>query len=326
MTETLPQRAECPTCKTKDVQVNQTGRLRKHKHNGDTCPGSGAPIGTARIPKPARGWYTDPVTGTKLRRVTSILERGVPKPALPYWAGNLVAETAMEHLPQLVRASRRPHTATEAYDWLRRAHTRKKDERADIGDAVHQIIEAHVLETPVPQDLLDNPEMRPYLENFLAFVRDYEVTFEASEMVVGSYEHGYAGKLDYILHSPYIHGGRPSLGDTKTGGELDVRLADGTLKGVYPEAGMQMSAYRHAEVCWLRDGTRLPMPETHDVGVVLHLRPEGYRVYPVKCGPEVFAKFLHALQVAEWSTELAPTVVGAALPIPTRVRQAQEVA
>ena len=313
-----PEQATCPTCAQPDMQVNKDGRLRKHKVNGDTCPGSGHPTGTARIPKPARGWYTDPTTGAKLRRVTSILEKGVPKPALPYWAGNITAETAMDHLPRLVRASRRPADAQEAYDWLRRAHTRKKDERADIGDAVHQIIEAHVIGEPISQELLDDPEMRPFLENFLQFIDEYAVTFEASEMVVGNYEHGYAGKLDFILRSPHIHGGRASLGDTKTGGELDLRLSDGTLKGVYPEAGMQMSAYRHAEVCWLRDGTRQPMPETHDEGVVLHLRPEGYRVYPVKCGPDVFAKFLHARQVAEWSTELAPTVVGAALPVPSR--------
>ncbi|MFI6903054.1 hypothetical protein ACIBKY_17460 [Nonomuraea sp. NPDC050394] len=313
----------CPTCTT-EQQVNKDGTIRKHKANGDPCPGSGVPIGTARIPKPARGWYTDPTTGTKLRRVTTVLEKGVPKPALPYWAGNITAETAMEHLPRLVRASRHPADAQETYDWLRRAHTRKKDERADIGDAVHQIIEAHVLDEPISRELLDDPEMRPYVENFLRFVAEYEVVFEASEMVVGSYQHGYAGKLDYILRSPYIHEGRSALGDTKTGGELDVRLSNGLLKGVYPEAGMQMSAYRHAEVCWLRDGTREPMPATHDEGVVLHLRPEGYRVYPVRCGADVFEKFLHALQVAEWSAEIAPTVIGAALPVP--VRQAQEVA
>lgn len=313
-----PTRATCPTCEQPNIQVNQTGRLRKHKHNGTNCPSGGAPIGEARIPKPARGWYTDPTTDRKMRRVTSILDHGVPKPALPFWAGNVVAETAMEHLPRLVRASRRPADAEEAYDWLRRAHTRKRDERGDIGDAVHQIIEAKVLDKPISQELLDDPEMRPFLQNFLQFVREYEVTFDASEMVVGSYEHGYAGKLDYILRSPHIHGGRPCMGDTKTGGELDVRLANGLLKGVYPEAGMQMSAYKHAEVCWLRDGTRMPMLETHDEGIVLHLRPQGYRVYPVQCGPAVFAKFLHAMQIDAWSTEVAPTVVGAALPVPAR--------
>lgn len=320
MTATTEQ-GTCPTCSS-DVPVNKDGRTRKHRRaNGQPCPGSGSPTGTARIPRPARGWYTDPTTGTKLRRVTSILEKGVPKPALPYWAANLVAETAMEHLPRLVRASRHPEQAREAYDWLRRAHTRQRDERAALGEAAHRIIEAHILDQPIPQDILDDPEMRPYLTHFLRFISDFEVQFDASEMVVGSYEHGYAGTLDYILRSPYINSGAPTLGDTKTGGELDARLADGTVKGVYPDAGLQMSAYRHAEYCWLRDGTRQPMPQTADVGVVLHLRPEGYRVYPIQCGPGIFTRFLHAAEVAAWATDIAPTVVGAPLANPSRAKK-----
>jgi hypothetical protein len=314
----LPAQAACSTCTQPNIKINKDGRLSKHKHNGNPCPGSGTPTGTARIPKPARGWYTDPTTKRKLRRVTSILDNGVPKPALIFWAGNIVAECAMENLPTLVRSSRNSVQAQEAYDWLRRAHTRKKDERGDIGGAVHEIIEAHVLDKPISQELLDDPEMRPYLDHFLTFIREYEVTFLASEMVVGNYQHGYAGKLDYILQSPHIHGGRPCMGDTKTGGERDVRLSDGTLKGVYPEAALQLSAYRHAEVCWLRDGTQMPMPETHDEGIVLHLRPQGFRVYPVKCGADVFDKFLHAAHTDRWATEIAPTVVGAALPVPAR--------
>lgn len=318
------EKVACPGCSA-TVQLNKNGTLAKRGHQGATpCTWAGHPYGAARIPKPARGWYRDPVTGAKLRRVTSILDNGVPKAALIFWAGNTVAECAMENLPRLIRDSRNPHDAKNAYDWLRRAHTRKKEERGDVGDAVHKIINAHVLQEPMPEGLLDDPEMRPFLQNFLRFVDEFEVTFEASEMVVGSYKHGYAGTLDYIVRSPHINGGRPTLGDTKTGGELDVRLANGLLWGVYPEAGLQMSGYRNAEVCWQRDGTRLPMPETCDEGIVLHLRPQGYRVYPAKCGPEVFEKFLNAMQIDDWSTVLAPAVVSAALPVP--VRKALEVA
>lgn len=99
------------------------------------------------------------------------------------------------------------------------------------------------------------------------------------------------------------------LGDTKTGGELGV-------KGVYPEAALQMSAYRKAGVAWLRDGTKVPMPATHDRGVVLHLRPEGYRVIPIACGDDVFAQFCIAQRAAEWVSGLSKTVVGEALALP----------
>ena len=276
------------------------------------------PTGPDRIPKPSQGWYRDKVTGEKYRRVTTILDLGMPKTALVFWAGSITAETALANLPYLVHSSLRATDRQEAYDWLRRAHTRKKDARAEIGSAVHKVIEAHVLGQPLPEDLLTDDEIRPYLEHFLQFVADWNVTFEASEMVVGNATDGYAGTLDYLLKSRLIAAaiGAPAdaviIGDTKTGGELDV-------KGVYPEAGIQMSAYRAAEVCWLRDGTKLPLPALHATGVVLHLRPEGYRLIPVRCGPDVYAAFLHIKAVAEFQSGTANTVVGEALRPPAPI-------
>jgi hypothetical protein len=275
-----------------------------------------APTGPDRIPKPSQGWYRDKVTGDKLRRVTTILSQGSTKgDVLALWAANLVAETALANLPRLVAASLYAEQRQEMYDWLRRAPTRKKDERADIGSAVHSIIEAHVLGQPIPAELTDNPEMAPYLRNFLQFVEEWQVTFEASEMVVGNRTAGYAGTLDYLLRSPLIAAefeipaSTVLMGDTKTGGELDV-------KGVYPEAALQMSAYRKAEVAWLRDGSTVPMPATHSTGVVLHLRPEGYRLIPVACGDDVFAAFRIVQQAADWVSGLSKTVVGQALTLP----------
>ncbi|MFJ9890845.1 hypothetical protein ACIQRW_34040 [Streptomyces sp. NPDC091287] len=295
------------------AQAPAAGRRRK---------ATPAPTGTDRIPKPSQGWYRDKVTGEKYRRVTTILSQGSTKgDVLAMWAANLVAETAFAHLPQLVAASRRPETRTETYDWLRRAPLRKKDERADIGSAVHSIIEAHVLGEPMPVGLVDDPEMAPYLDNFLRFVEEWQVTFEASEMVVGNRTAGYAGTLDYLLRSPLIAAefnvpaSTVLMGDTKTGGELDV-------KGVYPEAALQMSAYRKAEIAWLRDGSTVPMPATYSTGVVLHLRPEGYRLIPVACGDDVFAAFRIVQQAADWVSGLSKTVVGQALALPNTEEKA----
>lgn len=299
--------------------------------------------GPARIPRRTSGFYRDPDTGRKYRSVTTILNQGVPKEALIFWAGNTVAESAMLNLPMLVKASRRPQTRAEAQEWLSRAHTRKKDERADIGTAVHNLIEAHVLGQPIPQQLLDDPDLHPYLAHFEAFTTDWQVSFEASEMVVANEDQEYAGTLDYLLRSPRIvdamcaAGLLPEgadrdmclMGDTKTGGEvctgddLCVRArpsefktcVGGThsIKGVYAEAGLQMSAYRAATVGWLRDGSKVPMPDTHPVGVVLHLRPEGYVLAPLRCDEQVFDLFNHARWVAQWTSEVSKTVVAPAL-------------
>lgn len=322
MTTTPEPRTEpCPEC-GQPVRLKTDGALRKHGAPV-TCPGSGQPVGAARIPRRSTaGFYKDPTTGQLLRSVTTILNQGSPKESLIHWAGKLVAETAMDFLPALVRASRRPETHKSATDWLKRAHTRKRNERADIGTAVHNIIEAKVLGQPIPQNLLDDPQMAPYIEHFEAFVQDWQITFTASEMVVAHPGERYAGTLDYLLRSPLLApvlGCPPDVdipGDTKTGGEIDERTYDGNIRGVYPEAGVQMSAYRAAPYGWLRDGTREDLPPRHGVGVVLHLRPEGYRLYPVRCDDEVFAAFLAIRQVAEWQTGPAKNVVGAALTPP----------
>jgi hypothetical protein len=323
------EKVACPDCSAPDrptlVQVNKDGTLRKHQNGPVPCTASGQPYGTARIPRrSSAGFYKCHVTGAMLRSVTTILSQGSPKEALIHWAGKLVAETAMEHLPQLVRASRNPQTAKEMTDWLKRAHTRKKEERADVGTTVHTLVEAEVLGTPVPDEIAANPEWQPYMANFRQFVTDWDITFEASEMVVANYTDGYAGTLDYQLRSPLLARalGAPEDaligGDSKTGGELDERTYDGNVRGVYPTAGVQLAAYRRAEYGWLRDGTRVPLERAYEVGVVLHLRPEGYRLYPMRCGDDVYEVFQHIRRVAEFETGLAKSIVGQALKTPTR--------
>lgn len=280
------------------------------------------PTGTDRIPKPSQGWYRIPGTNTKLRRVTTILEQGCCKgDALTFWAGNITADTAMENLPYLVSSSLNPEERTEARNWLARAHVRKKDERKDVGTAVHDLIEAKVLGTPMPEELLTDPNLTPFLDHFLTFVEEWQITFEASEMVVGNEADGYAGKLDYLLRSPLVAAALAEyfgtdvspddviIGDTKTGGELDV-------KGVYPEASLQMAAYRKAKVAWLRDGTKVPMPKTFWAGVVLHLRPEGYRLIPAVADDAVFDAFLTVKRNAEWTSGLSKQVIRPALTLP----------
>lgn len=318
-TPAAPERADCPDCHA-EQRVNQDGTIRKHKSGPVPCAGSGRPIGPARIPRPSSaGYYRDPETGEYLRRVTTILNQGSPKGGLTQWAANITAETAMEHLPYLIRASMHPDQATEAQDWLRMAHDRAKEERGGIGTAAHRLIEAHILGTPLPTELTEDPEMAPYVDHFKHFVDDWQIEFTASEMVVAHYEEGYAGTLDYHVRSPLLADALDCdpdtdiAGDTKTGGEIDQQSYEGYPKGVYPAAGIQMAAYRHATHGWTRDGTKFELPRVHGVGIVLHLRPEGYRLYPLRCGDEEFRVFRHMRQVAEWNSRGAKAVIGAAL-------------
>lgn len=259
-------------------------------------------MSTALIRHKERGYYEDPQTGEHLRSVTTILNQGMSKIPLKYWAANHTAQVAMENLEFLNDSVGNARSEKVAYDWLRKAHVRAADTRADIGSAVHALIEADILGEPIAEGIVNDPNMQPYLRHFHQFVNDFKVTFHASEMVVANYTHGYAGTLDCIFSSPFIGDGKPRIGDWKTGGELDV-------KGVYAEAGLQSAAYRHAEKAWLRDGRKVRMPKTFG-GTIFHLRPEGLRVISVRCNQVMFEAFLTAKKNAEFVTDVAKTVVG----------------
>lgn len=292
-------------------------------------------------PVPARqgnGYYADHVTGDRLRSVTTILSGGVPKPALLFWAAITCTDAAIEALPQLVAASRNPEALAELRDWIKRAHTRKKDERADVGTATHAIIEAKLLGQALPEAIrvgeewvpLEDEQLAPFVRQIDRFLLEWEPEFTASEMVVANPEDGYAGTLDFMLRSTgrigaalraqgyAIPEGVDLMGDTKTGGDWGRVTSMGHVHGVYPEAGLQMSAYRRAKVAWLRDGSRVAMPPTAEVGVILHLRPEGFRLYPARCGDLEYRYFRHAQMVDEWACRIASAkadepVIGRAL-------------
>lgn len=326
----------------------QDGPLLVESQHAPAVPTDRRPMEHKRQPKkkqhgpiPQRqgnGYYADHDYGDRLRSVTTIIEGGVPKKALMFWAATTCTECAIDNLPALVAASRFPDQLAELTSWIKRAHTRKKDERAEVGGLVHQVIESRLLGTTLPATIaigdtewaIDGPELAPYLEHFLRFEAEWAPTWTASEMVVANPDHGYAGTLDYTIAADGLIGdmlrGRgytvdpkgDVMGDTKTGGEWNRLTSQGHVHGVYPEAGLQMSAYRNAKVCWLRDGSKVPMPPTAEVGVVLHLRPEGYRLYPARCGEVEYAYFRHAQMVDEWSSRIASAkadrpVIGAAL-------------
>lgn len=320
-----PETAACPSCE-QEQKVNKNGTIRKHKAAKTDvlpCVGSGAPVGVARIPRrSSAGFYKDPASGKLLRSVTTILNQGMAKEALFFWAAKVTAQAAMDRVSDMLRASRTAEGRDEFVKWLKMEPIRRRDERADLGSAVHRLIEARILGEPAPVHLTADPEMKPFIDHFNACVEEWEIRFLASEMVVAHDDDGYAGTLDYLFTSRLIAAllDLPAdtifPGDTKTGGELDATTYAGHVHGVYPTAGVQMAAYRKAPWGWLRDGTKIELPERADIGFILHLRPEGYRLYPARCGDDMYEVFQHARAMAEFETGLSKNVIGEALALP----------
>lgn len=259
------------------------------------------------------GYYHTPYG--KFLSVTTIIDKAIAKPELQFWYAKEAAQCAVDNIPLLARA-RGDAARVEAYEWIRDAARRIKDDAADKGSAIHRAISAHILDAPSP-DL--DPDYLPFMAAFGNFLHDWAPEWEATEMVVANPGDGWAGTCDWwawIQHPD--HGRVLVVGDTKTG-KPDTKRK----KGCYPEAAVQLSGYKNATVGWLRDGTEVTPPRAEHA-VILHIRPDyypdrGYALLDVQTGPEYYAWFLACRDVATGVKTLAGKAIGAPLTPPNRL-------
>src|SRR4051794_14692313 len=172
--------------------------------------------------------------GAKYWSVTTIVNGGLPKPVLVNWAKKFTAEFACDNYAargEVLKAAREG-----AIDWLKNASFRDRDKKAELGSWVHAACEAFQLGKPMPPWPV---AIKPHMEHFAAFLDEYQPTIELAEASVYNRTEKYAGTLDAIA----LFGDRRLLFDVKTG------------KGVYPEVGLQLAAYRYAEFIGLPDGS-----------------------------------------------------------------------
>lgn len=259
------------------------------------------------------GYYHMP-DGRKLLSVTNIIELGVPKPNLVHWAAWEVSRCAMDYLPRLLRA-RGDEQRRAILGWLQKAAERRRDDAANLGSAIHDAAEAHILGTPWPEP---TDEQRPYIEAFHRFCLRFRPQWEAAEMTLANLTDGWAGKADawvWLAIPEIVPSPAMVLIDWKTG------------KNIYPEAALQLSAYNHAEIGFLRDGTQI-IPPHADHAAVVHLRPSkysktgGYRVRPVDISEETYAAFLTAKRTAEeWVRGRSSEVLGKPYPEPAPAKK-----
>lgn len=253
--------------------------------------------------------------------VTTILKGGLPSPALTAWGMKAVAEYAVANHRQLssmlqtvrVRPTSEgmaiisdPDAVQAAIDWLKGSPYRERDRKGDIGSAVHAAAEAHILGKPWPAP---DGDVAPYLEQFRRFLDEHKPEFELAEATVYNRTEAYAGTLDAIAVIP---GRGRALIDYKTSG----RQKDGK-PGVYPEHALQLAMYRFAEFIGLPDGTEAPMPAV-DGCAVLWLAPDDYELVPVTADEQVFLAARYVRETFRWMEELSKSVVGQALPAPSK--------
>jgi hypothetical protein len=213
--------------------------------------------------------------GKPIPGVTTLLGKGLPKPALPYWAAKCVAEYVVDNpegVEQLRQMGRGPAVAA-----LKGVPWEKRDEAAVRGTDVHAIAEdvIHGREVDVPEHLL------AHVEGYTRWLDAFDVQPILTERQVASRALWYAGTFDAIVR----------IGDVTWG--LDWK----TSKGVYGSTALQVAAYMGAEFYVDDDGGEQPIPEVDRIGVV-HITEAGTCLRPFRDREAAWKDWRHVSWVA----------------------------
>jgi hypothetical protein len=212
--------------------------------------------------------------GRALDGVTTLIGAGLPKPALTWWAAGTTANYAVDHWDEL---SARP--LSERLNTLTKAHRQVRDRAANRGTEVHrlavQLVRGDEVEIP--------PELEGHVLAYVKFLDEWQPEPILVEATVVNRDVGYAGTLDLLATFPPDPA--VAICDVKTGA------------GVYGDAGLQLAAYAYAQKYLDADGQEQPMPHV-DVARVVHVRSDGYEVYPFPLDAGVFSAFRHVAWVA----------------------------
>ena len=225
-------------------------------------------------------WYR--LDGEKVDGVTTVIGNGVPKPAIPYWAAREVAGFAYDNLDIVSDLKR-----DEAVDLLKGVPWRDRDRGARRGGEVHGYASAMINgeEVEVPEELVG------HVDSYLKFLEAFNVQPVLVEFVCGNRTHRWMGTGDLIAD---FNDGLRRLVDIKT-----------TRSGIYPEATIQVAAYRNAEFYLDAYGKERPMIPV-DACAAVWVRADGYDLVPLNADPFAYRVFRHAQVIAQWQGKDGP--------------------
>lgn len=217
--------------------------------------------------------------------VTTILGGTLAKPSLMRWFARRAAEAGRSDAPYIER-----------------------DRRGAVGTAVHEFAEWKIGggdENPISVlrlkekgfDGSEIDEITQRARHFDTFCDDYAPEFYSTELTVLHRKLTYAGTTDFYARI----GGNVVVGDIKTS------------KHLHGEWALQLAAYGHATSAMWQGGEHV-FKEPIRKGVILHLTPDGYRLYPVELTDELFGVFKHLRAVWTWRKHSEDTALQLGLP------------
>jgi len=234
------------------------------------------------------------IDGRRADGVTTLISDGLAKPALINWAANTTAEYAVDNWADLSEKS-----VSERLTLLKKARYAALDEAGRRGTEVHTLAErlARGEEVEVPAAIAG------HVAQAVRFLDEWQPEIIRTETVVASRKWGYCGTFDLVCKLP---DGRVCLMDWKT-----------SRSGIYGEAALQLSAYRHADVWLDDDGNERPISELGITDTMaIWIRATDYEVKPLETGETTFKIFQHIAWVARQTGKIKTDLVGAPLPTP----------
>lgn len=228
--------------------------------------------------------YYDADTNELLTGTTTIL-KVKDKPALIQWASNSCAEYFKEHFTEITKENFEEHfkQAKVAY---RKISNKAKDTGSDahkfiedwLKDKLDRQIDAEIAELAQNLPFSGDIEAQNCIKCFCDFYNAYKPIFRASEMMIGSAKHKFAGTLDFLAEI----NGELVLGDFKTS------------TGIFPDYHLQLAGY---QIC-LEEGGVVPAKR-----LIVRLAKKGdyeamYSPSPLEFDKEVF---LHLRETHKWN-------------------------
>jgi len=122
----------------------------------------------------------------------------INKPALMFWSVKMMKESLLEFFANNDKYS--DEQLIIAIDEASKAHTKKKDKEATSGSLVHKFAEDYInFQLKVTKEKPSIPKDERVANGALAFLRwveEHKIKFLASELLVYSKKHDYAGLMD----------------------------------------------------------------------------------------------------------------------------------
>lgn len=214
----------------------------------------------------------------KLDGVTTILSKGLPKPALVQWAANTAAALAVDEWDRLAELP-----PSERLKVISKAPNAARDAAAVKGTRVHALADklANGEEVAVPEDIAGQ------VEACVRFLDEWDVQTIFTERPVYHDSYLYAGTFDLLA----LLGDKVWLLDFKT-----------NKSGPFGDTAFQLAAYRHATHFEHPEGGTASMPKVDECGVVW-IRSDGYDLHPYHADSGVFRQFLYIQQCARAAEE-----------------------